>query len=288
MQPEKSVGTRSTQIIITFLVLISCTLVASADQTKDSDKYTFTNYGGEVYTPEPMEFGANLNGNESVTLKNGTERKHVYLQFYSIPNDSQRSFLKNYSVVFVKYSGAYSYVFSMPADYTAADLPDNVGLRWMGEIPVENKYDKSYGLNVPNYAKMEDGNVKLAIHFYEDVKSQDSENIVKKYSDNFSTPLNGKPWFYRAIINEANITFVASEDAVNKIAYYGSEVVSDYNNDFVDYEMITEEDVDGPMPVAEQETVENINDSEEKESPGFTATIAIMVFALISILVKRK
>jgi hypothetical protein len=179
MQPEKSVGTRSTQIIITFLVLISCTLVASADQTKDSDKYTFTNYGGEVYTPEPMEFGANLNGNESVTLKNGTERKHVYLQFYSIPNDSQRSFLKNYSVVFVKYSGAYSYVFSMPADYTAADLPDNVGLRWMGEIPVENKYDKSYGLNVPNYAKMEDGNVKLAIHFYEDVKSQDSENIVK-------------------------------------------------------------------------------------------------------------
>jgi hypothetical protein len=64
--------------------------------------------------------------------------------------------------------------------------------------------------------------------------------------------------------------------------------VSDYNNDFVDYEMITEEDVDGPMPVAEQETVENINDSEEKESPGFTATIAIMVFALISILVKRK
>jgi hypothetical protein len=178
----------------------------------------------------------------------------------------------------------------MPADITAADLPAESGLRWMGEIPVENKY-QYYGTNVPYYAKLEDGNVKLAIHFYEDVTSQDSENIVKKYSDNFSAPSNLRPWYYETITNETNISLIVKEDAVQQIGYYGVEVVPESENDFADYEEIIEEDEPDIADEQEnnsQETVENINNSEEKESPGFTATIAIMVLALISILVKRK
>ena len=279
------------ELIIVFLLMTgACTLVASADQTNDSDKYTFTNYGGEVYTPEPVEFGANLNGTENVTLENGTERKHVLLQFYEIPNDEQLGVLKKYGVRRVAVAAKYTYMFSMPADYTAADLPDNVGLRWMGEIPVENKY-QHYGTNIPYYAKLEDGNVKLAVFFYEDVTSQDSENIVKKYSDNFSAPSNLRPWYYETITNETNISLIVKEDAVQQIGYYGVEVVPESENDFADYEEIIEEDepdIADEIQNNSLETVENINDSEEKESPGFTATITILIFTLVAIFSKRK
>ena len=292
MQPEKSIGTRSTQIIITFLILISCTLVASADQTNDSDKYTFTNYGGEVYTPEPMEFGANLNGNESVTLENGTERKHILLQVYETLTVEEKELLESYGVRFLLGLGSSSYMVSMPADYTAADLPDNVGLRWMGEIPVENKYDKSYGLNVPNYAKMEDGNVKLAVAFYEDTALQDSVDIIQKYSNNISTHVYQNIGVECEIITaESNISLIAKEDAVRYVGYFGYETIPCDDSDFVDDEKI--EYVDEPDIVDEQEnyiqeTVENINNSEEKQSLGFTATIAIPIFAIIAIFSKKK
>ncbi|MDK2937961.1 MAG: hypothetical protein PWQ51_125 [Methanolobus sp.] len=278
------------ELIIVFLVITgACTLVASADQTNDSDKYTFQNYGGEVYTPEPMEFGANLNDNEKETLENGTERKHLLLQFYEIPGEVQFELLELYGLHVLSYAGSEAYVFSMPADYTAADLPDNVGLRWMGKIPVENKY-QYYGTDVPYYAKMEDGNVKLAVFFYEDVTSQASINIIQKYTDNFSAPSNLRPWYYETITNETNISLIVKEDAVQQIGYYGSEPVPEYGRDFVDNEETEEYEyyIVDEQENNSQETAENINDSEEKETAGFTATIAIMVFALIAIFNARK
>jgi hypothetical protein len=238
-----------------------------------------------------MEFGVNLNGNDSIILENGTERKHVLLQFYETPNDEQLGVLKEYGVWRVAVAAKCTYIFSMPADYTAADLPSDVGLRWMGEVQTENKYDHTYGLDVPEWARTEDGNVKLAIHFYEDVISQDSANIVKKYSENYSTPSNFRPWYYETFTNETNITSIASEDVVQYVGYYGVELVNEYSSDFVDYEEIIEEDEPDIVEEQEnnsQETAENINDSEEKENPGFTATIAILIFVLITVLGKRK
>ena len=289
MQPEKSVGTRPTQIIIAFLILISCTLIASADQTNESDKYTFTNYGGEVYTPEPMEFGANLNGNESVILENGTETKHVYLQFYDNATDEQLLLLEEYEIQILNFAAYYTYVASMPADYTAADLPSESRLRWMGEIPVENKYDQNYGLNVPNYAKLEDGNVKLGVIFYEDITLQDSVEIMQKYSNNISTHVYGNIEC-EIITAESNISLIAKEDAVRYVGYFGYETIIP-ERDLVEPEEI--EYVDEPDIVDEQEnnskeTAENINDSEEKEAPGFTATIAILICALIATFSGRK
>ncbi|MEZ5334412.1 MAG: hypothetical protein R2741_03805 [Methanolobus sp.] len=178
-------------VIIFLLIIGSCTLLANADQTNDSDKYTFQNYGGEVYTPEPMEFGANLN--DDFIPEYGTERKHMMLQFYENTTGEQISLLDSYGLIYIGKATDYTFTFSMPADMTAADLPAESGLRWMGEIPVENKYDHIYGLDVPEWARTENGDVKLGILFYEDVVSQDSTSVVRKYSDNFSTPLNGIP-----------------------------------------------------------------------------------------------
>ncbi len=215
--------TKSTQLVITFLILVSCTLIASADQTNDSDKYTFDNYGGEVYTPEPMEFGANLDGTGQIsvmtasdTLENQTERKHVLLQFYANPNEEQRELFEEYGVQFVLGAGTYSYIVSMPADYTAADLPNDAGLRWMGELPVENKYE---GLNVPDWSRTEDGQAELEIRFYEDVTSQEAESLVQKYSSNDPDFYNGKSIVYGIVTEESNITPIASEDIVEFVCF---------------------------------------------------------------------
>ncbi|TGC06964.1 hypothetical protein [Methanolobus halotolerans] len=171
-----------------------CVSITGAEEN-NSDKYSFERYGGEEFTPQPMEFGENIKSQEkddSLSIST-TERKHVYLQFYDILTEEQKQTLGQYDVEFIKSSGAYTYIFSMPADITPADLPAESGLRWMGPIPVENKYDRTYGPDVPAWARAENGNVKLGIIFYEDVAPKDSESIAKKYSHNFSTPQNGRP-----------------------------------------------------------------------------------------------
>jgi hypothetical protein len=66
--------------------------------------------------------------------------------------------------------------------------------------------------------------------------------------------------------------------------------VPEYGRDFVDNEETEEYEyyIVDEQENNSQETAENINDSEEKETAGFTATIAIMVFALIAIFNARK
>jgi hypothetical protein len=278
------------ELVMVFLLITgACTLVASANQTNDSGKYTFTNYGGEVYTPEPMEFGANINETENITLRNGTERKHILIQFYDNPTDEQYEMLPNYGVKYLTSAAPYTLISSMPADLTAADLPAESGLRWMGEIPIENKYDRYFGLDVPEWARLEDGNIQLAVRFYNDVTYQNALDTLNQYSNNITNFSYSLEIAYEIITNENNITLIASEDSVMYLGYRNDDTIDE--TDFVDYEEITKEDESDIVEEQEnnsQETAENINDSEEKENPGFTATIAILIFVLITVLGKRK
>ncbi|WP_292471631.1 hypothetical protein [Methanolobus sp.] len=289
-----------TILIASFLILGSLAFIASADQTNDSDKYTFANYGGEEFTPEPMQFGENLGTKQqsmvrtcSTTMDNGTGRKHLWLQFYETPNEEQLELLEDYGVQRVAVAARRTLTCSMPSDMTAADLPAESGLRWMGEIPVENKYDYNYGLNVPSWARTENGKVKLAIRFYEDVISQDSTSILEKYSDNFSASSSLRPWDYETITNESNITLIASEDAVQLVGYYGAQVEPAYDSDFLDDEEITDEDIDDDsIPANEQEInvsdTENGLDSKIKKSPSFSAMMTIVFLILSVVIYQRK
>jgi len=214
--------------VIIALMLILCVSITGAEEN-NSDKYAFDNYGGEEFTPQPMEFGESIKNQEknslqapSKTGKNATERKHVVLQFYANPNEEQRGLLEEYGVQFVLGAGTYSYIVSMPASLTPADLPAESGLRWMGEFPVENKYNS---LNVPDWARVEDEKVELEIRFYEDVSSQEALNIANKYSSSIPDLLyhatNNDPIVYGIITEESNITSIASEDIVEFV--YSSE-----------------------------------------------------------------
>lgn len=124
------------RVIIILFILMLCVSSANANQANDSDKYTFDRYGGEKFTPQPMEFGENLKnkgqdglGVSSSTKANEIERKHVLLQFYSAPNDEQLELLKEYGVQRVGVAAECTYIFSMSASLTPADLPAEAGLR---------------------------------------------------------------------------------------------------------------------------------------------------------------
>jgi hypothetical protein len=197
--------------------------------------------------------------------------------------------LPNYGVKYLTSAAPYTLISSMPADLTAADLPAESGLRWMGEIPIENKYDRYFGLDVPEWARLEDGNIQLAVRFYNDVTYQNALDTLNQYSNNITNFSYSLEIAYEIITNENNITLIASEDSVMYLGYRNDDTIDE--TDFVDYEEITKEDESDIVEEQEnnsQETAENINDSEEKENPGFTATIAILIFVLITVLGKRK
>lgn len=251
------------RIVVLLICCVMCTSLANANQTNDSDKYTFDNYGGEVYTPEPMEFGANLiNGTTPVnsSIYNETERKHVLLQFYSTPNDEQLELLKEYGVQRVGVAAKYTLIVSMSANITPADLPAESGLRWMGEIPVENKYNS---LNVPDWARAEDGQVELEIRFYEDVTSQEALNIADKYSSSNPELLyhatNNDPIVYGIITEENNITSIASEDIV-EFVYFSEPPTSPEDDGMVD----------------------------NHQSPGFQFIFSILILAIAFLYLKRE
>lgn len=254
-------------MVVIFLVLIIFSQFAGANQTNDSDKYTFGNYGGEEFTPEPMEFGQNLADQEqggvtisSTTPINETERKHVLLQFYVNASEDQIMSLEEYGIEIVGLAEDYTYIVSMPASLTPADLPAESGLRWMGEIPVENKYDS---LNVPDWARKADGQVELDIRFYEDIAPQEAESIANKYSS--STPELLYPAtsdhliVYGIITEENNITSIASEDIV-EIVYFPE-----------------------PPFTSEDESV-----TDNRQSPGFQFIYGLLLLTIASFYLKRR
>jgi hypothetical protein len=207
--------------------------VAAAEEEPDYSLSFFSNGSTRDYTPPEMQFGAIVNSsNESGIIStssassNETERKHVYIQFYEdIATAEHRQILSNYSVELVlPTAGRGNYIASMPADMTAADIPVEAGLRWMGEIPPEDKYDYTFGLNVPEWAKRDNGQIEVYVSFYDDVSIQDAQQVVNKYSNVSpisSIEIENGPIDYQIIIDEQNFTLIATEDTVHSIGYSG-------------------------------------------------------------------
>ena len=259
-------------IFIMFTLLLIFSQQALSAEENDSDKYTFDNYGGEEFTPQPMEFGENLNNqekDESLSIRT-TERKHVLFQFYANPDKEKRQLLQDHGVQLIEGAGHYTYIVSMPADLTPADLPAESGLRWMGVLPVENKYDPNLGLNVPEWARTENGQVEIKIYFYDDVTDQKAQLLANRYSS--STPellyysTSKDPLAYGVITDENNITSIASEDIVKQVFFPEPEpsLVSDSTLD-----------VEQSSPEANQ-------------LPGFESPFGIMLLLIVFVFVKRK
>lgn len=190
---------------------------------------TIGNYGGIALIPisiTPNDIPKDL------YLKWGGEvvpgaRKHMYIQFKEkYPTQEQRILLGNFSIPILDPIGGYgTWIASMPASMNPADIPAEAGLRWMGDIPVGDKWI-SDNPEVPDRARLESGLVIVYVTFYDDVTLKDARKLLHKYVNNSSKytpyrPVNESDFNggYEFATEEHNIDLIVNEDIVSRIGY---------------------------------------------------------------------
>jgi hypothetical protein len=125
----------------------------------------------------------------------------------------------------------------MPASLTPADIPVEAGLRWMGEIPPEDKWRYDEPEPVPEWAKLDNGMVIAWIWMYEDVSLNDSRKIRDKYAntssiyDQYSNSNELSPGFdYQFVTGKENLSLMAEEDETYIVGYIDSPAYPDTSN----------------------------------------------------------
>jgi hypothetical protein len=210
-------------IIVFFLLTAAFTTsVASAEHLS-----FFSNGSIRDYTPPIMEFGANVS-EDQLPFLDQTQRKHVYAEFYEKYSLKEQSILlENYGIRRLRKIGGgdRTYIASMPASLTAADIPAEAGLRWMGDIPPEDKwfYESS---ELPESARLPDGMVIVWVQMHGDISLDDSRELHEKYANNSSLDIQysrgdwpDTGYIYRFVTGENNLTSIAEEDIVYRISY---------------------------------------------------------------------
>lgn len=210
-------------IIVFFLLTAAFTTsVASAEHLS-----FFSNGSIRYYTLPEMEFGSNVSEDKLLSLDQ-TQPKHVYVQFCEIQkNTEQLNLLDNYGIRRLRKTVGEptTYITSMPASLTAADIPAEIRMCWMGEIPPEDKwfYENS---EIPERARLPGGMVIVWVQMHEDVSLNDSRELYEKYANNSSLDIQYSrgdwldPGFiFHFVTEENNLASIAEEDIVYRISY---------------------------------------------------------------------
>jgi hypothetical protein len=211
------------------ITLFSSIAVAGDNNSSNAIDYNlsfFSNGSTRDYTPPEMEFGANVKESSLMTMDVSGEqvRKHVYIQFKERPTNivSKKRELEQYGIHLLDPTAGYAtWIASMPASLIPADIPAEAGLRWLGEIPPEDKWS-SGSPEVPDRARIEAGMIYIGIQMYEDVSINDSRNLRDRYAissskyDSYSRSDDGN-LIYEFITEENNLTSILDEDIVENI-----------------------------------------------------------------------
>lgn len=230
-------------IFITLLLIAQLSFLAAADDNNSSNAIDyslsfFSNGSTRNYTPSEMEFGANVKESSSVKMNTSGEqtRKHVYIQFYERwPTEEQDQILENYGIVIIRGTAGHgNYIASMPASMTPADIPAKAGLRWMGEIPLEDKWKYNDPEEIPEWARLDNRMVIVWIWMHEDVSLNDSRKIRDKYAntssiyEQYSRADEINDGFnYQFVTEEKNLSLMAKEDEIHIVGYIDSPSIPD-------------------------------------------------------------
>ncbi|MCK4528463.1 hypothetical protein KAW18_13910 [candidate division WOR-3 bacterium] len=152
---------------------------------------------------------------EANITSSSLERVHVFVQFYHIPNTTERENLENASVKLLAYIHNNAWFASISSDSPAKILQFSF-MRWIGEILPEDKISPHIlEEGVGSWAVNPDGTVNLLVSVFEDVPTDKTKQIISKYGSVVEEPVMSNIW--TVTIPNESILDLASEDAVQWI-----------------------------------------------------------------------
>lgn len=150
----------------------------------------------------------------------GAEKTHVLMQFYQIPNASEKTALnETHDVDLLTYVPNNAWFADIPCD-SASDIIAQPNVRWIGNILPDDKVSphiRDYG--VGSWAVNPDGTVNLLVTFFGDVSADEAKHVIEKYGSVVAvpSPWGGNVWTVSVPEDSYTISSLASEDAVEWI-----------------------------------------------------------------------
>lgn len=148
-----------------------------------------------------------------VTVK--TEPVHGIVQLNEQPTLSDREALKQAGIELRQFLGGTAYFAHFAANANLQAVSDRI--RWAGPLSYVDKTESDllYG-HIAEWARTEDGRVKVLVDFHAGVTLEDARVTVSKYDENVRQHGTGNTW--RAEIAPERVKDLAAEEPVRWIA----------------------------------------------------------------------
>jgi len=140
------------------------------------------------------------------------ERVHILVQFYHIPNATERENIENAGVKLLTYVHNNAWFASICSDSPAKILQFS-SARWIGEILPEDKMSpRIQDGKIGEWAINPDGSVNIVVKFFDDVSADDARSILRRYNSTVEGPGMLNDW--TATVTSDAIRELGSEDGV--------------------------------------------------------------------------
>ncbi len=169
------------------------------------------------FVPDPG-IDNNLSSDLAVTAEAGCERMHVLIQFHSMPDTTERTELTEFfDVELQTYIPNNAWFADIPCE-SVSDIIAQPNVRWIGNIQSEDKISQHIRDYCAGSGPVKSNNtVNLLVTFFEDVSTDEAEQIIEKYGCVVTEP---SPWggnVWTVTVPEGTISSLAGEDAVEWI-----------------------------------------------------------------------
>jgi subtilisin family serine protease len=202
------------------VVLAMLAVLAAADTSVNAeDKSTGILLKSRQFVPDSgLDYG--VKSKLEVLGGAGAEKTHVLMQFYQIPNASEKTTLnETHNVDLLTYVPNNAWFADIPCD-AASDIIAQPNVRWIGNILPDDKVSphiRDYG--VGSWAVNPNGTVNLMVTFFGDVSADEAKHVIGKYGSVVAepSPWGGNMWTVSVPEYSYTISSLASEDAVEWI-----------------------------------------------------------------------
>src|SRR5574341_417551 len=156
------------------------------------------------------------------------ERVHILIQFYNIPNNSEKESIEKLNIKLLTYIPNNAWFASIPKDSLTRVLHLPF-VRWIGEILPEDKTSPSIKENkFGTWAVNPDESVNLIVEFFSDISLDKGEKVIKSYKGVVNSRVTSINALVVAVPLDA-ISKLANEDGVQLIDIVSPPPIAESN-----------------------------------------------------------